>query len=337
MSKVTKTLRCSFFLVLSCLLSLSIGVFKSIEAKERSLKHIKLIMNWYPGADIYSPYLVAIDKGYYKEEGLELELVPGAGSAISTKLVANKECDFGIADATTTLIARTKGASLIVLAVVNQDSPVGIFSLKDSGITKPKDLIGKSVATEFNSRKHAQLLGLLKKNNIDAAQISFIPVSGGGELQAMLNGQASACLGELSQVEAKLKKLGKDFSFILFRDNGLHIYDRSIITHDDTLKENPKIAIGFIKASLRGLAYTLNHPEEAASIYIKYYPESADMEREVMMIRGMSRFIENSVTKKYGLGYQTQEGWEDTQNFALEGGVIDRRIDVNKIYTNEFR
>lgn len=316
---------------------LSLGGSVSAEAGEKSLKHIKLIMDWYPSADVYSPYLVAIDKGYYKEEGLEVELVPGAGSAISTKLVANKKCDFGIADATMTLVTRTKGAPLVVLTVVNQSSPAGVFSLKSSNIVKPKDLIGKRIATQFNSKKHNQFLGFLKKNNIDAAQTIFIPVTGGAVLQAMLSGQADATLGLFNQVEVILKKMGKDFNVILFGDYGLHIYDRSIITHEDMIKKNPLIVKGFVRASLKGLEYVLNHPEEAVDNYIKHYPEGADREKGVMMLKATRRFIENSVTKKYGLGYQTKQGWEDTQNFAFEGGLIDKKINMNEIYTNEFR
>jgi len=324
-------------LLLTFLFFFGLGVSLLANAQEKTLKRIKVIMDWYPYAESYAPFLIAIDKGYFKEEGLEIELVPGAGSAVSTKLVANKENDFGIADATTTLIARTKRAPLVVLAVLNQSSPVGVFSLKEANITKPNDLIGKKVSSDIKSKKHNQFLGFLKKQNIDANQITVVPVTGGGEPQAMLSGQADACLGVFSKAEAALRKAGKDFNFMLFRDYGQHIYDRSIITHEDMLKENPKVVKGFIRASLKGLRYALDHTEEAVDIYIRRYPEGADREIELMMFKGISQFIESDVTAKYGLGYQTLQGWKDTQDFAFDVELIDKKIDVKEIYTNKFR
>lgn len=337
MNKLYKRLYILSLLLLSCLFLLTMGMISSVNAKGESLEHIKVIMDWYPYAESYAPFLIARDKGYFKEEGLEVELVPGAGSAVSTKLVANKEDDFGIADATTTLIARTKGAPLVVLAVLNQSSPVGVFSLKEANITKPNDLIGKRVSSDIKSKKHNQFLGFLKKNNIDPNQITFVPVTGGGEPQAMLSGQADACLGVFGKASTALKKVGKDCNIMLLEDYGLHIYDRAIITHEDMLKKNPKVARGFIRASLKGLRYALDHPEEAIDIYIRYYPEGADREIEIMMFKGISRFIESEVTTKYGLGYQILQRWENTQDFSFEGGLIDKKIDVREIYTNKFR
>lgn len=331
MNRVTKILLLTY-LFLFCL-----GISSSINAQEKPLKRIKVIMDWYPYAESYAPFLITMDKGYFKEVGLEVELVPGAGSAVSTKLVANKETDFGIADATTTLIARTKGAPLVVLAVLNQSSPVGVFSLKEANITKPNDLIGKKISSDLKSKKHNQFLGFLRMNNIDPNQITFIPVTGGGEPQAMLSGQADACLGVFGKASTVLKKIGKDYNVMLFEDYGLHIYDRSIITHEDMLKKNPKVVKGFVRASLKGLRYALDYPEEAVDIYIRRYPEGADRETEMMMFKGISRFIESEVTKKYGLGYQTLQGWESTQDFVFKEKLIDKKIDVKEIYTNKFR
>ena len=314
------------------------GTFSFLYAQEKPLKHVKLIMEWYPSAaDSYTQFLIAIDKGYYKEENLEVELVPSAGSGISTKLVANKESDFGSADATTTLIARTKGAPLVVLAAINQSTSVGVYSLKSANIRNPKDLIGKKIATELTSKKHNQFLGFLKKQNIDPDKITFVPITGGGELNIMLSGVADATLGMVTQATPALKKLGKDFNVLLFKDYGVNIYDRSIITHEDMLKNNPEVVRGFLRATLKGVQYAIDHREEASEIYLKHYPNEMDREKVLMMLEGIPLLTKNEVTKKYGIGYQIQERWEATQNFVFEGGLIDKKIDVKEIYTNEFR
>jgi NitT/TauT family transport system substrate-binding protein len=301
---------CAF---LACVSIFGLGMTSSLYAKEKSARRIKVMMDWYPYAEAYASFLVAREKGYFLDEGLQVELVPGAGSTVSTKLVANKESDFGVADATTTLIARTKGAPLIVLAAVNQSTPVGVFFLKGTKVAGPRDLVGKKVSSDMKSKKHNQFLGFLRMNDIDPKQITFIPVTGGAEPIAMVNGQADVCLGVFCNTSAKLKRLGQDFNVMLFKDNGLHIYDYTIITHEDMVRKNPEVVRGFMRAYVKGLRYTLDHPEEAADIYLRYYPEGTHRETEIMVLENISKFIENEVTEEFGLGYQTLQGWERTQ------------------------
>ena len=340
MNRLIKILRYFFIFLLGCLFFFGMGMSSFAYAQEKPLEHVKFMMEWYPSkVESYTPYVVAIDKGYFKEEGLEVELVPGKGSTVSVQIVAAKECNFGNADATTALIARSKGAPIVVLAVINQSPTVGVYSFKSANIKSPKDLIGKKVATELTSKKHAQFLGFLKKQGIDPDKITFIPITGGGELTLLLSGKVDATLGMITGCEPVLKAEKKDYNVMLLKDYGVNIYDNSIITNEEIIKNNPELVRRLVRAALKGVHYTIGHPQEAADIYLKYYSEEARSKREsvLLTLEVATTLIKNKVTEKYGIGYQTQEGWEATQNFAYEGGLIEKKIDIKEIYTNNFR
>lgn len=336
MNKLTKRLYLLSTFLISYLFLSSMVMGAFVNAKEKSLERVKLIMDWYPMIT-YAPFLITQDKGFFKEEGLEVEIVPGAGSVISTKLVGNKEDDFGLADAITTIIARTKGMPLVALAVMFQRSTVSIFSLKESKINKPNDLIGKKISSDLKSKKHNQFLAFFKKNNINPKNVTIIPATGGGELEIMLSGKADACLGVTNQVGPKLTMMGKAYNEILLDDYGIHLYDTCIITHEDMIKQKPELVSKFVRACLKGLQYTMDHPEEAVENLIKHYPEVADKATQMLMLKGMFKLFESNATKEHGLGYQTKEGWEGTQNAIFELGLIEKKIGVNEIYTNDFR
>jgi len=126
---------------------------------------------------------------------------------------------------------------------------------------------------------------------------------------------------------------------MLLKDYGVNIYDNSIITNEEIIKNNPELVRRLVRAALKGVHYTIGHPQEAADIYLKYYSEEARSKREsvLLTLEVATTLIKNKVTEKYGIGYQTQEGWEATQNFAYEGGLIEKKIDIKEIYTNNFR
>ena len=110
----------------------------------QQLRHVSFRMNWVPYAE-HAPVWVAIEKGYYADEGLDVEVIYGKGSTLSAQLVGTGENEFGMCAGDTSLMSRIKGVPLKVLAVIIQRSPVAAVSLKEKGIVQPKDLEGKRV------------------------------------------------------------------------------------------------------------------------------------------------------------------------------------------------
>lgn len=316
--------------------ALMFGATLTAAEEPKELTTVTFRMSWHPDSD-YAPFLLAGDKGFYAEEGLEVEVLPGRGSVLSTKLVAIEENDFGLASGSTTLIARTKGMPLKVLAIVKQKSPASVVYRKDLGIKSPKDLEGKTVACAPQSTKRQQFIAFCKKQGVDIEKITFVSVSTSQEIKLLLSGKVDAALMFSDTIDAILKKKGlsEDFEKMLFDDYGIHLYGHTIITHENMVKNHPDLVRKFVKATVRAWEYAINHPEEAIDVLIKYYPE-IDKASELDKFRGELQLSENEVTEEHGFGYQTKERWEEVQDLLYGLEIIKTKIDVTTLYTNEF-
>jgi len=318
-----------------CYMVLALLLFGGVAGyAESESQNVSLRMAWYPN-ERYAPFLLGIEKGYFNEEGISIEMVPGKGSTISTKLVATKENDFGLASASTTLAARIKGMPLSVLAVLYQKTSVAVFSLKESGITKPADLKGKTIAATLTSTTYRQFEAFLKKNGMSVDDVEIMPVQG-GEIKYTMDGTSDANLFFGYRGEILMKEKGFDYNVMYFADHGLHMYCESIIAHDETVQNDSDLCKRFVRASLKSWQYAIEHPEEARDAYVAKYPEK-DAHVELLKIKGMIPFLKSDVTEREGLGYQTTEGWTAVQDVLVQTGLIEKEIEVSTLFTNDMR
>lgn len=312
------------------------GCVKETDSTQKQLKHVTLIMNYYPMEEYAAP-LVAQEKGFFAEEGLDVEIREGTGSTTSAKVVAAGDTDFGLCAAPTVLISRTKGMPLKVLGVIHQETPTAAIFRKSSGIKSPKDFEGKTIASELASTKHQQFLAFLRKNGVDEKKINFVPTSG-DELPILLSGKADVALRYGHEVPAMLKAKGfspDDFEIMYMKDYGLHFYNNAIIARDETIKNDPDTAKKFVKALSKGWEYTIAHPEEAIDIFVKHYPKM-DKATYLENLNALIPLLGNEDTKEHCFGHQAKERWETLQDLLYEFKVIENKIDVSTVYTNDY-
>jgi NitT/TauT family transport system substrate-binding protein len=334
MKKVEK----SSLIILGLIVMITViaGCVNKSDSTPNQLKHITLMMNYFPMEEYAAP-LVAQDKGFFAEEGLDVEIIEGKGSTVSATVVAAGDADFGLCAAPTVLISRTKEMPLKVIGIIHQETPTAAIFRKSSGIKSPKDFEGKTIASELQSTKHQQFIAFCRKNGVDTEKITFVPTSG-DELPLLLSEKVDVALRYGHEVPAMLKAKGfspDDFEIMYMKDYGLHFYNNAIIARDDTLKNNPDTAKKFVKALSKGWEYTIAHPEEAIDIFVKHYPEM-DKATYLDNLKALSPLLENEVTKEHCFGYQTQERWEYLQNMLYDVKVIENKIDLSTVYTNDY-
>lgn len=328
----TKRIILIISLVVLITIAFSINCFTSL-AQEKKLERVTLRMSWMPYTDD-AFFLIGQEKGFYKEEGIELEILPSDGSSTCVKIIASGENDFGYASADTVLIGRIKGMPLKSLAMFHQTSPVSIFSLKETNIIKPKDLIGKKIASDIGSMKHMQFKVFTKKNNIDIDKIIILPVKG-TNFRFLLNKDAEGMLAFSYIGDALLRKKGIEINEMCLSDYGVDIYGKCMFVHETVFKKHPELVKRFLRATLHSWKYAIQHPREAARVLSRIHLELKE-EDEYPQIESLIKFMTNETTKKYGLGYQTKERWDETQDFLFEMGLIDKKINVEDLYTNEY-
>src|SRR5687768_17390875 len=155
--------------------SLVVGLMGSLagcQAKgtaSNSLDHVTLRLNWQPGAE-HAPYYVAVDKGYFSDVGIDIDIHVGSGSADSVKLTAVGDADFALAAGANVIQGRAQEIPVRVIAVIYQDDPTSFTVLSDSGIDSVSDLVGKNIGVAFESSTFPEYLALLKHNQIDRSQ-----------------------------------------------------------------------------------------------------------------------------------------------------------------------
>ena len=246
-----------------------------------ALKPIRLQLQWFPQAQ-FAGYFAALDKGYYKDEGFDVTILPGAVEIVPATVVAGGQAEFGISWVPRMLAPRESGADGVVIGQIFQRSPTLQVSFKDKNITKPEDLRGKKVGS-WGFGNEAELYAGLHKAGIDPANKSDVNIIaqqfdmvafGAGEIDA-----AQAMIyNEYAQVlETKNPKTGKlytpdDLNVISWEQYGTSMLQDAIFASEAWLKQagNEDVAVKFLKASFKGWIFCRDNPTECVDIVLKH-------------------------------------------------------------------
>ncbi len=217
-------------------------------------------------------FYVALDKGYYKAEGLDVTIINGKGSSDAIKKVASGTADIGFADAGALVLARgNDGVPVKLVSIVYATSPHALYALADSGIATPKDLEGKKVADSAYSAMPLLFPAYAKAAGIDASKVEWITADGSALPALLARGQVDVIgqyivgepLLEKAVAPGKLVRLG-------YADAGLDYYGNGLVASEAMIKRDPETVKAFVRATYKGLADALANPEAAGKIMHKY-------------------------------------------------------------------
>jgi NitT/TauT family transport system substrate-binding protein len=267
---------------------------------------VRFALDWRfegPGA----PYFVAIDKGYYKQDGLNVSIDPGSGSVEGINRVASGAYEMGFADINSLVKYRDNPRNLPVKAVMMvYDTPAfSIVTLKKNGINKPKDLEGKVLGAPAPDGAYAQWPIFVQANKIDASKVKIENIGFPVREPMLAQGKVDAITGFWFSSYMNLKANGvKDDDIVVLhmRDHGVDLYGNVIIANPDFLRFQPKAAQGFVRATIRGIQDTVKNPEAAIDSMMKRNPiAKRDVELERLKLSLSKNFVTPDVQKN-GLG-----------------------------------
>ncbi len=228
----------------------------------------------------HSYYYVALDKGYYKAEGLEVSFLRGQGSIDAIKKVGSGAASIGFADAGALVLARGNDAIPVRLAaIVYATPPHAIFALADSGIKAPKDLEGRTVADTAFSAIPVVFNAYAQAAGIDAKKVKWIAAEASA-LPSLLATKRVDAVGQFTVGEPLLANAVKPEKLfrLAYKDVGFDYYGNGIIATEQTIKDNPDLVKAFVRATLKGMRDAFANPAEAGEILHKYHKEiSADV------------------------------------------------------------
>ncbi|WP_029558099.1 ABC transporter substrate-binding protein [Xanthobacter sp. 91] len=234
---------------------------------------VKFALDWkFEGPS--APYFVALDKGYYKAEGLNVTIDSGPGSVAGIARVAAGTYPIGFFDINSLMKFRDQNPDKKVTAVqmVYDEPPFAIVSLKKTGITKPKDLEGKILGAPAPDGAFAQWKAFVKENGIDAEKVKIENIGFPVREPMLADGKVDAITGFSFSSFFNLRQKGvpaDDIAVMLMSKHGLVLYGNAIMVNPDFAKAHPEVVKGFVKATIKGIIDTAKDPKSAIKSVMK--------------------------------------------------------------------
>ena len=221
-------------------------------AGAQAAEKVVFALNWFPVGD-HAAYWVALEKGYYKEKGLEVELQNSKGSADSIAKVDTGRADVGLADAAVVIASISRGAKIKDVGMVFDRTPLNVFSRKETPITKPKDLEGKTLAAPPGDSQRQVWPAFAKLHGIDMDKVTWVNVEPSAKIAALAEKRVDAVADYLTGKPLYEKAVGEGNVVLMpWADFKFDMYSMSIMASEKTMKERPQVLKGFLEASYRG-------------------------------------------------------------------------------------
>jgi NitT/TauT family transport system substrate-binding protein len=299
------------------------------------LKPVTFTLDWlYQGAS--AGFLVAHEKGFYREAGLDVTILAGKGSGTTAQLVASKATPIGFSDGFVVANSVAKGMPIKTVATIYRRDPAAIMVLDDSPIRTPKDLEGRTVAMTAGSAQFQQWPAYVKGAGIDPAKVKIINVDPAGVGPALVSGKADAIGGYVFSYAPSIEvRAKKKLRLFWFADSGVTIVSNGIIVHQDLLKSDPELIRAFVPASIKGFIYGRQHMDEAIAAVKKYQPtaDAGVTKRECEL--SWETWVTPNTTGK-PLGWGSDADWAGTIQVLKQYVGISAPLTTSQLYTNEF-
>lgn len=299
-------------------------------ATDAPLTKIRLPMGYIPSVQ-YAPWYVAVEKGYFRQAGMEIEFdykyeTDGVG------LVGAGQLPFSVASGEQVLMARAQGLPIVYVMTWYQDFAVGIVAKTELGIRTPNDLIGKSIGIPgpFGA-SYIGLRALLSAAGVQESQVNLEEV-GFNQVEALVADRVQAAVIYVSNEPIQLRAQGYEVDVIRVADY-VHLAANGLVSSETVIAQNPELVRAMVQAFLRGLADTLADPDEAYTICNKYV-ENLNQADQAVQKEVLATSIEFWRTDKPG--YSDPTAWENMQQTLLSMEQITEPLDLSKAYTNEF-
>jgi NitT/TauT family transport system substrate-binding protein len=280
-------------------------------AMAQELTKLKFTLDWrFEGPS--APFLMAKAKGYFAAEGLDVTIDAGAGSAGAVTRVATGAYEMGFVDfnALVENDANNPSSKLQAVYMVYNYTPAAVVTLKKSGIAKPADLAGKTLAAPVFDAGRKAFPAFAKSNNLDPVSVKWQSVDPAIRETMLARGDVDGITGfsftSVLNLEARGVK-ASDINVMLYNNHGVDLYGNAIIASPKLIAEKPKAVEGFLRAFNKALKETVANPDEAAT-YVKKQDALVDLALETRRLKmALTEVVVTPEAKANGLGSVTDE------------------------------
>ena len=279
----------------------------------------------------FAGFYAAEAQGYYAEENIAVTLVPGSDVDIFEG-IANGDVAFSVVGADHLIGKRAEGLPVTAIATIYRLNPFVLVAFADSGISSPRDLVGRTVTLSAGGYDEMQYLAMLRKVGVDPALVNVVPYAYDDTpfLEGDVDVTASFMAGSLVPLREKIG--AREIKLIWPGDYGVRVYSDTIIVNDEMLAANPDLILRFLRATLKGHRFAIENPEAAVDATM-HYAEVQDREVQAAMLEASIPLIH---TGQDHIGSMRPEIWQGMYDMLLEQGVLAQELDVESLYTLAF-
>jgi NitT/TauT family transport system substrate-binding protein len=300
------------------------------ETAEVPLTQVRLPVGYIPNVQ-FAPLYVGIEKGFYREAGLDVAIDYSMEND-NAVLLATGELQFAILSGEQVLLGRAQGLPLVYTMAWYQQYPVGVAAKKSAGISTVADLEGKRIGLPgLFGASYIGASALLDSAGLTESDVTLESI-GFNQVEVLVADRVDAVVIYVANEPVQLASMGQEIVVLKVSD-ALDMVANGLVTNEKTLSENPELVEAMTLATLQAIQYTIDNPDEAYEIAKLYVPNLAEADQSVQ-----KQVMLNSIEQWQGepLGYSLPTAWENMQRILLKMGLLTTAVDVNSCFTNEF-
>jgi len=294
---------------------------------------IRLPVGYIPNVQ-FAPLYVAIEKGFYSEEGLDVEMDYNMETD-SVALLGAGELQFAIVSGEQVLLGRAQELPVVYVMAWYQDYPIGVASLADVKIESPQDLRGIHIGIPgLYGASYIGFKALLNAGGLEEQDVLLDSI-GYTQVESLSNGIVDAVVIYISNEPFKLADEGYQVNTLASADY-ISLVANGLVTSETVIENHPDLVRAMVQGTLKGIQYTIDHPEEAFTISEKHVenlaalsPAEKDVQRQI---------LDASITlwQTDPLGYSQPDAWKNMQNLLLQMNLLISPVDLDGAFNNDF-
>lgn len=317
-------------IVATLILAVSFYTRKHQSPAKQSVEKVSLRLGWIPQAEFAGAY-VALDKGYFKENGLDVTINPGGVDLNPVRQVASGSDTFGLTEAEQLIIARSKDVPVVAVAATFQKSPVVFMAKKSSEIKRPEDFTGKTVGIKVGTGVETIYRALLNKQGINSKQIKEVPVQ--FDLSPFFSDQVNVWPSYIINEPLIAQKEGVDINIVDPSDYGIRSYADVLFVSENTLQQKSDLVKRFTNAYIRGWQYSVQDPEEAINILAKN-AKGIDKKQQLEQMKAVIKLVTTNVGEEK-IGSMDKKVWQTAYQFLDEQKQLKKAFSVSAVFNTD--
>lgn len=311
-------------------LAISLSSCINSQVKNDALRSIQLPMGYIPNIQ-YAPFYVAVDKGYFADEGIEINF-DYSFETDGVALVGAGELPFAVASGEQVLLARSQGLPVVYTFAWYQQFPISIVSAPELNIKTPADLSGQTIGLPgLFGANYIGLQAVLFSAGLTMAEVKADAI-GFNQVEAFAAKQNNIIVGYAANEPIVLRSQGYEVNELRVADY-VQLAANGIISNETTIKDEPDFVLAMSRALAHGIKDTISNPDEAYTISLKYVENLLDQDKAVQM-QILNASIE--LWKAEKIGYSDPQAWENMNDLLAKMELISAPVDLSKAFTNEF-